>query len=78
MYIDIVRIWFGIANGQISQSLTELSARGTIMAGYYSLTFLFINFQQSYCLCLATKMVFVQHHENELMNLDKTSDMNRY
>ena len=33
-YIDIKEIWFGIANGQIS-SLTELSARDTIMAGFY-------------------------------------------
>ena len=53
MCIDIVEIWFGIVNGQISskfdgllmgkfrQCLTELSARDTIMAGYYSLRFLF-------------------------------------
>ena len=41
MCIDIVEIWFGIANGQISSNFTELSARDTIMAVYYSLTFLF-------------------------------------
>ena len=29
MCIDIVEIWFGIANGQIRQFLTELSARDT-------------------------------------------------
>ena len=29
MCIDIVEIWFGIANGQICQILTELSARDT-------------------------------------------------
>ena len=29
MCIDIVEIWFGIANGQILQFLTELSARDT-------------------------------------------------
>ena len=29
MCIDIVEIWFGIANGQISSILTELSARDT-------------------------------------------------
>ena len=27
MCIDIVEIWFGIANGQISSNLTEFSAR---------------------------------------------------
>ena len=41
MCIDIVEIWFGIANGQIYSNFKELSARDTIMAGYYSLTFLF-------------------------------------
>ena len=40
MCIDIVKIYLGIANGQISSSFTELSARHTTMAGYYSLTFL--------------------------------------
>ena len=34
--IDIKEIWFGSANGQIL-----LSACNTIMAGYYSLMFLF-------------------------------------
>ena len=29
MCIDIVEIWFGIVNGQISSILTELSARDT-------------------------------------------------
>ena len=29
MCIDIVEIWFGIANGQIRQFLTELSAQDT-------------------------------------------------
>ena len=29
MYADIVEIWFGIANGQISLIFTELSARDT-------------------------------------------------
>ena len=42
MCIDIVKIWFGIANGQISQLLTQLSAHHKIMAGYYSFTFLFL------------------------------------
>ena len=37
--IDIVEVWFGIANGQIS---SKLSARDTIMVGYYSSTFLFL------------------------------------
>ena len=43
-YIAIQGTWFGIANGQISLLLffflTELSARDTIMAGYYRFTFL--------------------------------------
>ena len=42
MCIDIVEIWFGIANGQISSIFTELSACDTTMAGYYNSTFLFI------------------------------------
>ena len=51
MCIDIVEIWFGIANAQ-RQMFTELCARDTIMAGYYSLTFLFIGivqFQSKVC-----------------------------
>ena len=36
MCIDIVEIWFGIANGQISSNFMELPARSSIMAGYYS------------------------------------------
>ena len=41
MCIDIMEIWFGIANGQISSNFYELSAHNMIMAGYYILTFLF-------------------------------------
>ena len=45
MCIDIMEIWFGIANGQFSSIFfAELSAHDTIMAGYYSLTFLFVMF----------------------------------
>ena len=36
--VDIKEIWFGIANGQIS---LKLSVCDRIMAGYYSVTFLF-------------------------------------
>ena len=36
--IDMKEIWFGIAH----QCLTKFSARDTIMARHYSLTFLFI------------------------------------
>ena len=39
MCIDIVEIWFGIAIVQI-WSLKEVSARYSLMVGYYSLTFL--------------------------------------
>ena len=42
MCIDIVEIWFGIANGQITSTLAELSAHYTIMAGYYRFTFIII------------------------------------
>ena len=35
MCIDILEIWFGIANGQISSFLTELSARDMVVVGYY-------------------------------------------
>ena len=56
MCIDIVQIWFGIANGQISLNVKELSARDKIMAGYYSLTFLFLYFIMSYMLCILIKI----------------------
>ena len=39
--IDIKEIWFGLLLGKFCQCLTELSARNTIMAEYYNLTFLF-------------------------------------
>ena len=42
MCIDIMEILFGIANGQISSMFDKLSAHNTIMARYYSLTFLFL------------------------------------
>ena len=38
--IDIVMIWFGSANGQMSSFLSELSARDMMIAGYYRFTFL--------------------------------------
>ena len=42
--IDRKEIWFGIAYGQISIfDKSYLSARDTVMAGYNSLTFLFVN-----------------------------------
>ena len=47
--IDIKEIWFGIANRQICQCLTELSACNTIMAGYYSLTFLLRGSCKKFC-----------------------------
>ena len=31
MCIDIVEIWFGIANRQISSNLTDISARDTLI-----------------------------------------------
>ena len=34
--------------GEVCQCLTELSARNMIMAGYYSLTFLFAQWKQIY------------------------------
>ena len=42
--IDMKEIWFGIANGQISSMFDRvIFPRNTIMAGYYSLTFLLSN-----------------------------------
>ena len=41
MCIDIVEIWIGIVMGNFRRCLTELSAHNTIMAGYYSLMFLY-------------------------------------
>ena len=34
--IDMKEIWFGITYGKFRQCLTELSARDTMIAGYYS------------------------------------------
>ena len=34
MCIDIVEIWFGIANGQISSDFTELPAQDTPIFSY--------------------------------------------
>ena len=42
MCIGIVEIWFGMAYGQIASVFEELSACDTIMARYYSLTFLLL------------------------------------
>ena len=48
MCIDIVEIWFVIADGQISSIWTELSDQDMIMVGYYRFTFLFdVCLQQS-------------------------------
>ena len=52
--IDMMEIWFGIANGQISSMFDRVIYRNMIMAGYYSLTFLFfqkIRFNISCRLC---------------------------
>ena len=50
MCIDIMEIWFGILMGKFLQIFTELSARDTIMAGYYSLMFLLAFVLGLYCL----------------------------
>ena len=42
--IDMKESGFGLLMGKFRQCLTELSARGTIMAGYYSLTFFVVVF----------------------------------
>ena len=42
MCIDIVKIWFGIANRLILSNFGGVaSARDTIMIGFYSLTFFY-------------------------------------
>ena len=48
MCIDIIEIWIGIANGQISLFFTELSARDTIMAGIIVKRFYFFTEYQFY------------------------------
>ena len=42
MCIDIVEVWFGLLMDKFRKFFTELSARDTIMAGYYSLTGFFL------------------------------------
>ena len=46
MYIDIVKIWFGIANWQISSNIYGVICPRQSMAGYYGLTFLFGDVKQ--------------------------------
>ena len=46
--IDIKEIWFGNANGQIASMFDRVICRDTIMAGYYSLTFLLYDALGSY------------------------------
>ena len=46
--IDIKEICLGLQMGKFRQCMTELSAHDTIMAGYYSLTFLFLG---KHCSC---------------------------
>ena len=42
--IDMIEIWFGLANGQTLSTFDRvISPRNTILARYYSLTFLFNN-----------------------------------
>ena len=48
MCIDIVEIWFGIANGQITSIFWQLSSHDTILAGYYWFTFLLLIIQRLY------------------------------
>ena len=45
--IDIKEIQFAIAYAQFRQFLTELSARDTLMAGYFRFMFLFSFFQRT-------------------------------
>ena len=64
--IDIVEIWFGIANGQISSFLTELSVRDTTVAEYYSLTLFY----------LIMKLYVVCTHNNRLVEAILISTLN--
>ena len=48
--IEIVEIWFGIANGQVLSILTRSSARDMIVAGYYRFAFLLATFVLIYIL----------------------------
>ena len=90
MCIDIVKIWFRIANGRLCRFLTELSAHDTIMAGYYGFTFLFfcIIICCGYLLEAANQMfiengrkmsqnyhqIFPFNKSSELFCLNKSSD----
>ena len=50
------RSGFGLLMGKFHQCLTELSACDTIMAGYYSLTFLFLWGKKISSVCLLLKL----------------------
>ena len=59
MRIDIVKIWFGMANGQISSFLTQLSALYTIMAGILVSRFYYKgNFWFSYIFLLLNEWIY--------------------
>ena len=47
MYFNIMEIWLGFLIGKFRHFLTELSARHTIVAGYYRFTFSFIYIQST-------------------------------
>ena len=53
-----MEIWFGQMN-KFHQCLTELSAHDTIMAGYYSLTFLLYDTLGSYWITQPTLMIML-------------------
>ena len=51
MCIDIMEIWFGIAYGQITSILADLSSHHMKMAGYYRFMFLFAVYIQFTEIC---------------------------
>ena len=54
MCIDIVEIWFGVANGQISSIVDRVTACHMIMAGYYCFVFfIFTSSNNFYCINLS-------------------------
>ena len=77
--IDIKENRFGIANGQISPILAELSARDMITAGYYHFTFLLficksISSQSRYLALPGTRAQRCETQQNDILD-KKNSDI---
>ena len=65
MCIDIMEVWFGVANGQISSNFyTELSAHDTLLAGYIIVSHFYLVFNS-----VGTQISLHTHKNNNHLNI---------